>query len=92
MTPLAIEILLHYHGHAYDYREGDFSAPAVRELIDRFRGDNPLYTDSGMLEIETQMGNRSYRLTDKGRVYVAALLSVPLPVQVWVLPKTKEPA
>ena len=35
-TPLEIEIAMHYCVKADDYRNGNFSAPAVREAIDRF--------------------------------------------------------
>lgn len=37
MSPLQIEILMHYYTRSTDYRNGDFAAPAVRESIDYFR-------------------------------------------------------
>lgn len=85
MTPLEIGILLHYYGHADDYRNGDFSAPAVREAMN-------LFTQStGMLELfgEDQTGYATYRLTDKGRFYIEYLCSIPLPVAKWTIPNEK---
>ena len=84
MTPLEIEILLWYHCRAADYRDGDFSAPAVRDTIDNFRDHLGL--------IENRENGRcgdypcTYRLTDRGEAYVGALKAVPLPVKTWVMP------
>lgn len=77
MTPLQIEILMHYHCRANDYRDGDFSASAVREAIDGFRGAG-LLKDSGR--------GRIYEPSDGVSLYVEAICSVPLPVQQWVMP------
>ena len=79
MTPLQLSILLHYYGHADDYREGDFSAPAVRKAIDWFR------EDAGMLEI-SRRSQRTYDLTEKGTFFVEYICSLPLPVGKWVMP------
>lgn len=76
MTPLAIEILLHYNSSPVDYRGGDFSAPAVREIIDSFRGE------LDMLKTCHQFCGRTYKLTDKAEFYIEYLLSIPLPVKV----------
>ena len=77
MSPLQIEILLHYCTAADDFRDGDFSAPAVREAINAFR-------EQGYLCNETVRG-RCYDLSAKGHVYVTALMDVPEPVQHWVV-------
>lgn len=78
MTPLLIDIMLHYYCRADDYRDGDFSAPAVRDGVNWLRDEAKL--------IEHNKGGRNmYRLTDRGGVYVAALQAVPLPVQRWVM-------
>lgn len=84
MTPLEIDILLWYATRAVDYRDGDFTAPAVREAIDSFRDDlgliEPLEVDArGSGELQ------SYRLTARGRAYVDALTSLPLPICRWVM-------
>jgi hypothetical protein len=82
VSPLHIEILLHYRGRADDFRDGDFSAPAVRDAINDFKGE------LGLLELEPAGSDfaRTYRLTERGEVYVAALCALPLPTQRWVIP------
>ncbi len=82
MTPLEIEIILHYYARANDYRDGDISAPSVRETIDRF------------LEDEDILGSyppcpespRKYHLTERGRIFVEALCALPLPEKHRVMP------
>lgn len=81
MTPLEIEIVMHYYCCPGEYREGDFTAPAVRSIIDEFRDQ------LGLIK-QTPDG---YKITDKGAAFVQSLCSVQLPVQVWVSPeKAKE--
>jgi hypothetical protein len=75
MSPLQLSILIHYYGCGDDYRNGDFSAPAVRETIDLFRGDEGLLAHCS--------GSVCYRLTERGRVFVEHLMAQPLPVQCW---------
>jgi hypothetical protein len=79
-TPLEIEIGLYYQTRTNDYRDGDHSAPAVSEALERFvalgllaRGPNA--TDS-----------RKFRPTEGMRVWVNALRDVPFPENVWVMP------
>ena len=79
MTPLELSILIHYRGCANDFRDGDFSAPAVREAINRFRDVLKL------LELADDPIN-AYILTERGRVFVDALCEIPLPIQAWVMP------
>ncbi len=79
MTPLEIEILLHYYTRAAgDYRDGDFSAPAVKDVIDWFKGS--------LLEDNPDDAGTAYRITDRGRAYIEALTDVQLPIQKWVMP------
>ena len=85
MTPLQLMILLHYFACANDFRDGDFSAPAVRDYINDFR-DN-----LGLLTSENRTNNSAcYAITERGRVFVEHLLSQPLPVQVWAMPSGVE--
>lgn len=77
MTPLQIDIMLHYYAMGDDYREGDFSAPAVKESID--------WLDDERMILRTLSGNPQYRITDKGRAYVDYLCSVPLPTVKYVI-------
>lgn len=82
MTPLEISILLHYATRADDFREGDFSAPAVREAIDRFRKVDELLEPTS----HHPSAGAAYVITPRGLAYVDALERMPLPVQVWVMP------
>lgn len=84
MTPLELSILIHYRGCANDFRDGDFSSPSVRSVIDYFCG--PL----GLLE-GTYSNNANYKLTERGRVFVDALCETPLPIQTWVMPSEGKP-
>ena len=88
MSPLEISILIHYKGHADDFNNGDFSAPAVRDAIDKFRDTTDSWTVSGMLEQMSLEERRdsNYKLTEKGHVFVDALCALRPPVQVWVMP------
>jgi hypothetical protein len=85
VTPLEIDIVLWYHTRAVDYRDGDFSAPAVREIIDNFRERDQLLEaipDTGRASGD----HRTYRLTERGDVFVRALTSLPLPMCQWIIP------
>ena len=79
-TPLAIEIALHYQCRTGDYRDGDFSAPAVRQVIDNMV-ERGLLVSTGDAEHLTQ-----YQPTEGLSTYVGALTDVPYPVQKWVVP------
>lgn len=70
MTPLGVEIMLHYYYSPVDYREGDITAPAVNSMLYDLCAE-------GML-----MGNGTgpLRITDRGKVWVEAICSVPFPV------------
>jgi hypothetical protein len=79
MTPLQIEILLHYWSRAEDYRQGDFSAPAVREAIDWFMHE-------GMLERNMSADRlTSYRTTDRAQAWIRHVTDLPLPTMTWVI-------
>ena len=74
LTPLALEIILHYHCTPGDYRGGDFSAPAVRELIDWMVDE----------ELITHKVGGGYQSTSRLSAVVEKLCSVGLPEQRWV--------
>lgn len=92
MTPLQLCILLHYYYSAVDFRDGDFTAPAVRDAIDVFRSDysDSPYETSGLLTDSTLIG-QTYTLSERGRVYIDHLLDQPLPAQAWVMPSRVPP-
>jgi hypothetical protein len=79
MTPLQISMMLHYYVAATDYRDGDFSAPAVRRALEDFKA-------SDMLRYCTvPFRDAAYEVTDKGRAFVKALCSVPEPTIKYVV-------
>jgi hypothetical protein len=87
MTPLKIEILLHYYCSPEEYREGDLSAPAVEEAIEWF-------LDNGLLELadhrDKEKCGGSFRATDRAKALIEAWCNTPLPVSVWVIPERAE--
>lgn len=87
MTPLEIEILMHYYCRADDYRDGDHSAPAVKASLDSFV-ESDLLTLEGFRPERFEDGRLKarYAVTDRTRAYLAALQEVPLPVQKWIMP------
>lgn len=80
MTPLEIEILLHYYTTPGDYRNGNFSAPAVPEALTKLT-----HMDEPLLTYDPNKTPR-YEITDRGSAYIQALTQVPLPMKAWVLP------
>lgn len=84
MSPLDISIAIHYHCRAkVDFRDGDFSAPAVQQSLDCF-------VDLGLLrrthENEQKLlDRRHYEPTEGLAVWVDALCAVPLPKQKWIV-------
>lgn len=84
-TPLEMQILLHYYYSPEDYKQGDYSAPSVREAINSFRDQHGLIREK--LEKDSY---GLYEITERGRALVHAALKTPLPVQVWVIPTDDE--
>ena len=78
MTPLHIDILLHYYTRPGDYRDGDFSAPAVKEYVGWLAGNDLI--SSAHCKVE------KYEITDRGRALVDAICDTPLPINKWVVP------
>jgi hypothetical protein len=81
-TPLQLQILLHYYCSAADFRDGDFSAPAVRHTIDWFRDSEQLLRAIPPSEAVHGM----YAITERGRCLIDHILETPAPVQMWVIP------
>lgn len=83
MTPLVLEIIIHYYYSPRQYRNGDFFAPAVREAIKYFCEN----------ELLLCVRKEQYIITDKGKFYVEeGLCQVPLPEEVsgFVIPRKDE--
>jgi hypothetical protein len=87
MTPLEIEILMHYRCRAVDYRDGDHSAPAVKEAIEGFIAQGLLTHHGFCIERFDDGSLRArYAVTDRAIAYLDALCNVPLPVSAWIVP------
>ena len=87
MSPLKISILLHYYCIGEDYRDGDFSAPAVQQALDDFCEEKmlqPMVNDHRHGPNDT----RHYEIAERGEVFVKALQELPLPVPApaWRMP------
>lgn len=92
MTPLGIEILLHYYCRADDYRNGDHSEPAVRELLEYFVSDGLLdFNGFGVERFPNGAVKARYSVTPRARMYVEFLQDVPFPTQKWLMPKLTIP-
>jgi hypothetical protein len=83
MTPLQIEILLHYHSRPNDFNEGDFRAPAVYETIQKFAEDKALVLCSRDV--------KKYTLGERGKVFIDYLLSLELPTVTYAMQKAVMP-
>ncbi len=71
MTPLAIEILLHFHVSPLPHPLSAY--PAVAAEIES-------QLNNGLIEEE----KASYRTTERGKAHVQQLCNLPFPTQMWV--------
>ena len=82
MTPLQINMLLHYYVSADDYPD---------LVHDAQQGAITYFLAAGFLT-EQKMDNEQprYKQTYKLKAYCYALCQVPEPVQVWIIPTPQE--
>lgn len=78
MTPLKLEILLHHYYSAEPWPGQIF--PAHLEAFEYFFENDLL---SGLVGAIAQA-----EITDKGKFYIRAVLDLPLPEQIWIIPKS----
>jgi hypothetical protein len=81
MTPLHIKMLFHYHAVAEPYamRHPEHANSAA---VEEYRND---LLSANLIEPSDNSGS-GFTTTERGRVYVDAICSVPWPVQKWVMP------
>lgn len=76
VTPLYIEIMLHYSFSASEFERAD--APACMEALHDL-------TEQGMLRYE-EVGSQRWHITEKGKAWIVALCYVPFPQATWKIP------
>lgn len=79
MSPLEVEILIHYYCSALDFR--DLGAPAIKSAINRFIALGLLKHNDG------DEGSQYRPVREALEIYIEAICSVPLPERQWVIPK-----
>lgn len=83
MTPLMIQILIHYYCTNVDFP--NLNAPAVQDAIGYFVRIGLLYDRTKDDKIT---GDAEYQPNREAlAVYICALELVPLPVQKWIIPE-----
>ena len=80
MTPFELDILLHYYCRMDEHIVVRANPPIWPETRDRFIAE-------GLLEVipAEERTDRTYRLAERGTVFLDALTDVPLPVKKWVM-------
>ena len=86
MSPLEIEVALHYFYSPNDHP--DIDVPGYQQALANFL-DNGMLVARDMAE-DSQAEASKYKSTDRLRVYCEALKKVPLPVKKWVIPACKD--
>lgn len=81
MNAYKLNILIHYSYKAVDFQDGNFTATPVRDALQDLQKDYLIVLTDKSANTRT-----TYELTVRGRIYVEALLRVPLPVQAWTMP------
>lgn len=91
MSPLEIEILMHYHTRGDDYpgAEPISKLPPSQQSAFVFFLENDLLRDTHEGEGDLAEGAPRYRGTERCHVYCAALTFVQLPEQRWVVPEVR---
>jgi hypothetical protein len=74
MSPLDLEVLIHYHCNPYQHHRHD--SPCVADATKTFFMD-------GIIDKSNKTGS-GYTTTEKGRAWLAMILKTPYPTQCWV--------
>ena len=81
MNAFKLHILIHYYYKTVDFQHGNFTATPVRDALQDLQKDYLI-----VLTDKSANARTTYELTVRGRIYVEALMRVPLPVQAWTMP------
>lgn len=79
MTPLQIELMLHYYSRANDHKMIEQNQLEWVSQADELSGLNLLQVASTTV--------KHFEITERGKAYVSFLLAVPPPVAAWEIPK-----
>jgi hypothetical protein len=82
MTPLQIQMLLHFHGCMAPFPNIEY--PSQQDALEMFRQAEMI-----TIRLADEGGKypQGYALTDRGRAFVEAVCSLPFPVKQWVMPE-----
>ena len=83
MTPYELEILLWYHTRNIDHPHDGERPPIWEPTIDK------LFRDEMLTSNVVIQSNTAYRIAERGKVYIEAILTTPLPEKRWVMPEGK---
>lgn len=79
MSPTAGKVLLHYYDNESDVDVLNLDTMYVQSFCDWLR-------TNGLIErANEEVHDSKYLITDKGRAMAEAMLSIPMPVQIWVI-------
>lgn len=81
MSPLEIEMLLHFHARADAYPWN--GSPAESEALQRFRAEGLV-----MEPVNVDL----VKLSERGRAYIRFITTLPLPVANWTIPGYSGPS
>lgn len=81
MSPLHIQLILHYHISPEPYAQHE-PQHAKSLAVTEYRAQ---LLHHGLLEHWAD-GPDSVKVTERGKVYIEGLRAVPLPIQKWVMP------
>ncbi len=81
MSPFELDILLHYYSRRDDHPVLADNPPIWTSTRGKMKSDGLLGENDPV-----KVGEPLYYLTERGKVYIEAILSLPLPVQQWVMP------
>ena len=85
LSPIHIEVLLHYLADPEEHPRHD--SPAVMCAINWFLGEGIFELTKPSHSVAMIDYNSSYRVTERGRVFVDMLCETPFPVPTWKDPR-----
>jgi hypothetical protein len=91
VTPIKLEVLLHYHYSSESYSEGKTeSSPATEEAVRFWLNNQMLELSPDEDDDNSDLCDNRYITTDKGKVYIEALCSMSFPIPSWSIPRLTE--